>query len=58
MKGVNCDDKEIGVRSSILKAARNCAIANAFKDGYTQAAIAEYLNVSAGLVSMVVRRQN
>ncbi len=40
------------------KADRNCAIVNAFKDGYTQAAIAEYLNVSAGLVSMVVRDQN
>jgi DNA-binding NarL/FixJ family response regulator len=38
-----------------LKEARNDAIVNAYRDGYTQSVIAKYLNVSAGLVSMIKR---
>lgn len=38
------------------KQERNCAIVNAFADGHTQASIAKYLEVSTGLVSMVIRK--
>jgi len=44
------------VRSIALEQSRNCAIVNAFHDGYTQSSIAEYLSVSPGLVSMVIRQ--
>ena len=38
------------------KAERNCAIVNAHEDGYTQSSIAEYLGVTAGLVSIVIKK--
>jgi hypothetical protein len=38
-----------------LKEARNDAMLDAYTDGHTQSAIAKYLGVSAGLVSMIVK---
>lgn len=38
------------------KAERNCAIVNAFEDGYTQSLIAKYLGVTPGLVSIVIKK--
>ncbi len=41
-----------------LKEARNDAMLDAYTDGHTQSAIAKYLGVSAGLVSMIVKARN
>ncbi|QHG91427.1 helix-turn-helix domain-containing protein [Sulfurimonas sp. CVO] len=37
------------------KVDRNLAILNAYQDGYSQASIATYLNVSKSLISKVVK---
>ncbi|WP_349636693.1 helix-turn-helix domain-containing protein [Sulfurimonas sp. CVO] len=37
------------------KIDRNLAILNAYQDGYSQASIATYLNVSKSLISKVVK---
>ena len=40
-----------------LKEARNDAMLDAYRDGYTQSSIAKYLGVSAGLVSMIIKEK-
>jgi len=40
------------------KAQRNSAIYNAFKDGYTQTDIANYLNLTTSLISQVIKKLN
>ena len=40
------------------KSERNMAIINAIEDGYTQADIAKYLNISTSAISKIVKKWN